>query len=74
MIIISLLLLFYLGWPQSIVRQLLDLGANIGVRNWRDEIPLSRISAKTLSDFLDDECLEASGDLDADDDVEITFK
>jgi hypothetical protein len=40
------------GWPQSIVRQLLDLGANIGVRNWRDEIPLSRISAKTMADFL----------------------
>jgi hypothetical protein len=52
----------------------LDLGANIGVRNWRDEIPLSRISPQTMSDFLDDECLEASGDLDADDQVEVTFK
>ena len=40
------------GWSQSIVRQLLDLGANIGVRNWRDEIPLSRISPQTLSGSL----------------------
>ena len=29
---------------------------------------------QTLSDFLDEECLEASGDLDADDGVEVTFK
>ena len=62
------------GWSQAIVRQLLDLGANIGVRNWRDEIPLSRISAKTLEDFLDEGCLEANGDLEVDENVSITFK
>lgn len=62
------------GWSQNIVRKLLDLGANIGVRNWRDEIPLSRIHPQTLADFLDEECLQASGDLDADDDVKVTFK
>ena len=30
------------------MRQLLNLGANIGVKNWRDEIPLSRITPQVL--------------------------
>ena len=32
---------------------LLDLGANIGVRNWRGETPLDRILPSTLEAFLD---------------------
>ena len=40
-------------WGQEEVTALLDLGANIGVRNWRGEIPLDRILPGTLETFLD---------------------
>ena len=40
-------------WTQEDVTNLLNLGANIGVRNLRGEIPLTRILPETLEDFLD---------------------
>ena len=54
-------------WPEASVRTLLDLGANVGLKNAFGEIPLARISRKCLGDFLDDGCLaavdEASGEV-----------
>ena len=54
-------------WPEASVRTLLDLGANVGLKNAFCEIPLARISRKCLGDFLDDGCLaavdEASGEV-----------
>jgi len=44
-------------WTQDDVTGLLNLGANIGVRNKRGEIPLSRILPDTLETFLDN-CAE----------------
>ena len=40
-------------WAEPEVAALLDLGANIGVRNWRGETPLDRILPSTLEAFLD---------------------
>ena len=40
-------------WTELEVAALLDLGANIGVRNWRGETPLDRILPSTLEAFLD---------------------
>ena len=40
-------------WPETAVRALLDLGANLGLKNGWGEVPLSRISVKCLKDFLD---------------------
>ncbi|XP_023344392.1 transient receptor potential cation channel protein painless [Eurytemora carolleeae] len=39
-------------WSQADITKLLKLGANIGVRNSRGEIPLSRILPETLEEFL----------------------
>ena len=39
-------------WGEEEVADLLDLGANIGVRNWRGETPLDRILPATLERFL----------------------
>jgi len=39
-------------WGEAEVADLLDLGANIGVRNWRGETPLDRILPATLEKFL----------------------
>ena len=44
-------------WTQDDVTSLLNLGANIGVRNRRGEIPLTRILPETLETFLDN-CAE----------------
>ena len=46
-------------WPEASVRVLLDLGANLGLKNAWGEIPLARISVKCLGDFLDHGCLAA---------------
>ena len=40
-------------WTQDDVTVLLNLGANIGVRNQRGDIPLTRILPETLEGFLD---------------------
>ena len=50
-----------LNWPQTIVRKLLNNGANVGMKNLRQEIPLSRISPETLQDFLDENCMSTRG-------------
>ena len=45
-------------WPQHTVRRLLELGANIGIKNEWQEIPISKIRPETIKAFLDSEsCL-----------------
>ena len=55
------------NWPQEIVRKLLNNGANVGMKNLRQEIPLSRIPSGTLEEFLDENCMVADGYEVADD-------
>ena len=50
-------------WPQSIVRLLLEKGANIGMRNAYNEIPVENILPETMEAFLDEFCLTSEGDL-----------
>ena len=60
-----------LNWPQSTIRKLLNNGANVGMKNDRQEIPLTRIPPATLEDFLDENCMVADGyDLSDDEDVD----
>ena len=54
------------------VRKLLQLGADIGRKNLRGEVPIHKISAEIMQDFLDD-CLESDG-LPVDEDFELIFK
>ena len=49
-------------WPQSIVKSLLELGANIGLKNNLDEVPISRILPETMEDFLNNVCMVPEGD------------
>ncbi len=48
-------------WPQAIVRKLLDRGANIGIKNIWDELPISKILPSTLEDFLNETCVTSNG-------------
>ena len=59
-------------WPQETVRMLLEVGANIGMKNHWEEIPISHIDPQTMEDFLDDFCLGYTGDVNHDN-FEITF-
>ena len=49
-------------WPQSVVKSLLELGANIGLKNNLQEVPINRILPETMKDFLDNACMETQGD------------
>ncbi|XP_059093898.1 transient receptor potential channel pyrexia-like [Tigriopus californicus] len=49
-------------WPQTVVRKLLDLGANIGMKNHWNETPVTKIRPETLEAYLDD-CIEAEGEV-----------
>ncbi|TRY61944.1 hypothetical protein TCAL_10560, partial [Tigriopus californicus] len=62
-------------WPQDIVRQLMQVGANIGQRNWRGEIPLHKIDPQTLANFLDEDCVTCPEGKDptTHDDFSVTF-
>ena len=59
-------------WPQEIVRGLLEIGANIGMKNHWNETPISKISPKTMEEFLDEFCIESKGDVNHEN-FEITF-
>jgi len=50
-------------WPQTIVRQLLELGANIGMKNHWEDVPITKIDPQTMEEFLDEFCLIADGDV-----------
>jgi len=49
-------------WPQSVVKSLLELGANIGLKNNLQEVPINRILPETMEDFLNNVCMETQGD------------
>ena len=49
-------------WPQSVVKSLLELGANIGLKNNLQEVPINRILPETMKDFLNNSCMETQGD------------
>ena len=54
------------SWPQDVVKSLLSLGADVGITNNNQEIPLAQISVDSLTSFLDEHCMSATG-FDADD-------
>ncbi|XP_023328482.1 transient receptor potential cation channel protein painless [Eurytemora carolleeae] len=60
-------------WTQITVRELLELGANIGMKNEWGELPISRIRPDTMEQFLDDFCLTSSGDI-VQENFQITFR
>ncbi|XP_040572120.1 transient receptor potential cation channel subfamily A member 1 homolog [Lepeophtheirus salmonis] len=60
-------------WPQKVVRSLLELGSNIGMKNSYGEIPVDRILSETLEDFFSSYCLEHEGNI-ANEDLRITVK
>ncbi len=59
-------------WSQDIVRRLLEVGANIGMKNHFDEVPISKIQPDTMEAFLDEFCLTAEGDVNHED-FELAF-
>ena len=60
-------------WSQDDVTTLLNLGANIGVRNLRGDIPLTRILPETLEEFLDDCASHESHPMNEDFKVEFNY-
>jgi len=50
-------------WSQATVRKLLEIGANIGIKNFWEEIPISKIRPETMENFLSEFCLTSSGDV-----------
>eukprot|EP00096_Caligus_rogercresseyi_P013882 TRINITY_DN6471_c0_g1_i1.p1 TRINITY_DN6471_c0_g1~~TRINITY_DN6471_c0_g1_i1.p1 ORF type:complete len:967 (-),score=257.24 TRINITY_DN6471_c0_g1_i1:290-3190(-) len=60
-------------WPSHVVRSLLEMGSNIGMKNIYGEIPVDRILPETLEDFFNDFCLESEGNV-ANEDFRITFR
>ena len=60
-------------WRQDEVTALLHLGANIGVRNLRGDIPLSRITPDTLQNFLDSCASHESHPMNEDFKVEFNY-
>ena len=45
-------------WDQDTVTKLLELGANIGLRNKAGEAPIAGILPATMEKFLDNSCLK----------------
>ena len=54
-------------WPQHTVRRLLELGANIGIKNYWREIPVTKIRPDVLESFLSEFCLTGEGDVNHED-------
>ena len=50
-------------WPQSVVSALLELGANIGLKNIYEEVPINKILPEVMEDFLNTKCLNPEGDV-----------
>jgi hypothetical protein len=51
------------------VRELLERGANIGVKNKWEETPISRILPETMEAFLDEYCLTSKVTLVCQDEI-----
>ena len=60
-------------WPQTVVRKLLNRGANVGVKNIWDELPISKILPETMEEFLNEQCLKSNGQPVTSEDLEMTF-
>ena len=60
-------------WSQNVVRMLLERGANIGIKNKWDEVPINKISSTTMEDFLDEFCLQSQHDVNHED-FEVTYQ
>ena len=60
-------------WPQSTVRKLLELGANIGIKNYWKELPITKIRPEVMENFLSEYCLVGEGDVEHED-FTVTFK
>eukprot|EP00090_Calanus_glacialis_P040329 TRINITY_DN7028_c0_g1_i6.p1 TRINITY_DN7028_c0_g1~~TRINITY_DN7028_c0_g1_i6.p1 ORF type:complete len:1012 (-),score=240.18 TRINITY_DN7028_c0_g1_i6:85-3120(-) len=60
-------------WSQATVRKLLEIGANIGIKNFWEEIPISKIRPDTMENFLSEFCLTSSGDV-VHENFSMTFK
>lgn len=60
-------------WDQSIVRSLLERGANIGIKNRWGEIPIQKIEPETMEAFLNEYCLQSTNDVNHED-FELVFK
>ena len=58
------------NWSEDVVRKLLILGANAGLKNLHGEMPLSRISKSTFEEFLDKSCIIVEGFDPRDDEIE----
>lgn len=50
-------------WPQEVSRQLLENGANIGMKNHWNETPIEKIQPDTLESFLNEYCIKSNGDV-----------
>jgi ankyrin repeat protein len=50
-------------WPQTVVRSLLEIGANIGLKNIYEEVAINRILPEVMEDFLNDYCLTSEGNV-----------
>jgi len=61
-------------WPTFITRSLLQNGANIGIKNSWDEIPISRIPPDVMESFLNEDCLKSNNKDIFHKELEITFK
>jgi len=61
-------------WPNFITRSLLQNGANIGIKNIWDEIPISRIAPDVMESFLNEDCLKSNNKDIFHKELEITFK
>ena len=59
-------------WSEKTVRRLLERGANIGIKNKWNEIPINRISSSTMQSFLDEFCLQSEKDVNHDE-FKVTF-
>ena len=60
-------------WSQEVVARILRLGANVGLKNRKDELAISGVQPKTMEDFLDNDCLTSNKRNPADDKFSITF-
>ena len=60
-------------WSEDIVRLLLERGANIGIKNKWDEVPINKIPSSTMESFLDEHCLQSSNNVNHED-FEVTFR
>jgi len=49
-------------WNDKVVRDILELGANIGIKNFFHDTPISRIHPQTMEAFLDEHCIVHQGD------------